>query len=174
MKPLENTKINRQRGSALIVSLIILLILTIVGVQGMRTTTLEEKMAGNYLDNQVAFEAAEHALLEADRWLTVKTSAPIDDDTGSNGVWNSGVPKPYDDSWWANAVSAGSDINGLSGNTLSAQPKYYIEQKQIVKNSAEIGSLAQPPTYYYQVTARGQGGVSSSVVLLQLSYAMKF
>lgn len=163
-----------QRGSALIIALVILLIMTIIGVQAMRTTTLEEKMAGNYLDNQIAFEAAEYALKEADRWLRVKTAPPIADSSGTNGVWSAGAPQPSSDSWWTNATVAGGDIKGLSGKALAGQPRYYIEQKQIVKNSAEIGTGVQPPTYYYQVTARGQGGVANSVVLLQVSYAMRF
>ena len=44
-----------QRGSVLIVSLILLLILTLVGVTAMNMTSMEERMAGNYRDHQLAF-----------------------------------------------------------------------------------------------------------------------
>lgn len=53
---------HRQSGIVLIVSLFILVLLTIIGVSGMKVTSLEEKMAGNDRDENVAFQAAETAL----------------------------------------------------------------------------------------------------------------
>lgn len=165
----------KQQGSALIISLVILLALTLIGVQGMRTTTLEEKMSGNYLDNQIAFEAAESALKVAARWLNGRIVAPIADSSGTNDVWTYGTPQPFNDSWWtSNAISAGADMGGLSGQSLSAQPMYYIEFRQKINTGREVGSLAQPPTYFYLITARGQGGLANSVVLLQESFAKQY
>jgi Tfp pilus assembly protein PilX len=51
-----------QRGAALIVGLIMLLLLTLIGVAGMRDTLLQEKMAGNMRDREIALQAAESAL----------------------------------------------------------------------------------------------------------------
>lgn len=51
--------IRRERGTALIMSLVILLILTILGVTAMGTASLEEKMAGNTQEINKAFQAAE-------------------------------------------------------------------------------------------------------------------
>ena len=50
-----------QRGTALIMSLVILMILTILGVTAMGTATLEERMAGNTQELNKAFQAAESA-----------------------------------------------------------------------------------------------------------------
>ncbi len=58
-----------QRGSVLIVSLIFLLLLTIVGVSSMNMTNLEERMASNFRDHDMAFQAAEAALLEAEDFV---------------------------------------------------------------------------------------------------------
>lgn len=58
-----------QKGAALVVSLIILLILTILGVAGMRSSTLEERMAGNARDRHLAFEATEAGLLAGEQFL---------------------------------------------------------------------------------------------------------
>lgn len=58
-----------QNGAALIVSLIILLVLTLLGVASMQTTTLEERMAGNLRDTSVSFEAAEAGLRSAEGYL---------------------------------------------------------------------------------------------------------
>ena len=66
-----NIQYKQQTGSALIVSLSILLILTILGVSAMRTASLEERMAGNSRDSQMAFEAAEAALRAAEADMVV-------------------------------------------------------------------------------------------------------
>lgn len=57
--------VRRERGVALVAALAILLILTIIGVAAMRTSSLEERMAGNIQDATYAFEAAESALNKA-------------------------------------------------------------------------------------------------------------
>lgn len=49
----------RQRGAALVVGLILLLVLTLLAISGMNTATLELQMAGNAQYGQNAFQAAE-------------------------------------------------------------------------------------------------------------------
>jgi Tfp pilus assembly protein PilX len=51
-----------RRGAALVTSLMILLVLTILGIAAMRTASLEERMAGNVQEAVYAFEAAESGL----------------------------------------------------------------------------------------------------------------
>lgn len=48
-----------QQGSALIISLIILLLVTILGVSSMQGTTTQERMAGNTRQVHLSFNAAE-------------------------------------------------------------------------------------------------------------------
>jgi type IV pilus assembly protein PilX len=60
----------RQSGIALTISLIALLLLTVIGVSGMQTTLLEERMAGNTRDRAVALQAAETALRLGERALS--------------------------------------------------------------------------------------------------------
>ena len=50
---------SRQAGAALFVGLVLLLVMTLVGVSGMNTATLELAMAGNAQAQQQAFQAAE-------------------------------------------------------------------------------------------------------------------
>lgn len=49
----------RERGAALVVALILMLVMTVLGVSGMSTATLELTMAGNAQNQQDAFQAAE-------------------------------------------------------------------------------------------------------------------
>lgn len=48
----------RQHGVALIVSLIVLLLLTLIGISAMNSTILQDRMSGNASDRSVAFQAA--------------------------------------------------------------------------------------------------------------------
>lgn len=57
---------SRQQGAVLLVSLIILLIMTLLGVSAMNSTRLEMKMATNDQSRQQAFQAAEAALVAAE------------------------------------------------------------------------------------------------------------
>ena len=51
-----------QNGAVLFISLIFLLIMTIIGITAMKTTVLEEKMASNTKNRNLALQAAEAAL----------------------------------------------------------------------------------------------------------------
>jgi len=57
-----NVKSNRQRGFVLIASLVILLVLTVIGVNAMSTANLEERMASNSQSMMAMFQHAETAL----------------------------------------------------------------------------------------------------------------
>ncbi|MCR6685338.1 PilX N-terminal domain-containing pilus assembly protein [Pseudoxanthomonas sp.] len=49
----------RQRGAALYVALIMLILLALIGIVGMQVAGLQERMAANYLNTNLAFQAAE-------------------------------------------------------------------------------------------------------------------
>lgn len=51
-----------QRGAILVVALIMLLLVTIIGIASMRDTSLQERMAGNLRDRELALQSAEAAL----------------------------------------------------------------------------------------------------------------
>jgi type IV pilus assembly protein PilX len=53
-----------QRGAALVISLIFLVIITILSVSAMRTTNLDTKIAVNHQFKELSFQAAESALAQ--------------------------------------------------------------------------------------------------------------
>jgi type IV pilus assembly protein PilX len=63
-------------GSVLVTSLILLLVMTLLGLSAMQTSLMEETMAGNARDHNLAFQAAEAALRDADAWLYSLPRAP--------------------------------------------------------------------------------------------------
>jgi type IV pilus assembly protein PilX len=58
-----------QRGAILIIALLFLVLLTVLALTSMSGTTLEEKMAGQYRELNLAFQAAEAGLRDAERDL---------------------------------------------------------------------------------------------------------
>jgi type IV pilus assembly protein PilX len=55
----------RQRGAVLVVSLVLLVVLTLLGVSVMNVTQLEERMASNAQEMTQAFQSAETGLSQA-------------------------------------------------------------------------------------------------------------
>jgi type IV pilus assembly protein PilX len=64
--PTLQTNRHQQRGVALLVALMFLIVLTLLGLAAMRGTTLEERMAGGSRDYNVALQAAEATLRDAE------------------------------------------------------------------------------------------------------------
>lgn len=86
-------------GAVLLVSLVMLLLLTLVGLAGMRMVQLEERMAGNLRDRQMAFQAAEAALRAGEaaaleRYRHDGPMASIDDAEGVADGFSASAAKP--------------------------------------------------------------------------------
>jgi len=107
-------KQRQQRGSVLIVSMVLLLVMTLIGMAGIEVTSLEEKMVFNLRDRQVAFEAAEAALLSAEEYLQLDTgdTSIIQFEGGSGGLYS-----VEQDATCKASSSSDSDDDDSSGNS---------------------------------------------------------
>jgi type IV pilus assembly protein PilX len=163
----------RQRGAVLVVSLIMLLILTIIGVTGMRTTVLEEKMAGNMRDQNLAFQAAEAALRDGED--IIQSLVAISSFDGTSGRLNASDSDPdfFAPSTWSSTSSI-----AYSGtlSDVATQPRFilkYIGQIESNTGSLNVGSYGKRSTNTvanFRVTARGTGRSDNSQVTLQGYY----
>jgi hypothetical protein len=70
--------IGNERGAALIIVLVMLLLLSILGVSMLATSTSELKIAGNYRNNEEAFYTAEAALELASVYSVIYTTIAPD------------------------------------------------------------------------------------------------
>lgn len=133
-------RVRLEKGAALLMSLLILLILSLLAIASMENVSLQEKMVSANRDAQVALEAAEAAAREAEARLdneTVtlgdfgvavglyeKATAP---DIFSSDVWNSSE---------AHSVAASNPDN------LPEAPRYFIEHIGAVTTEEQINDLA--------------------------------
>lgn len=179
----------RQKGAVLITALALLVVLTILGLQAMRNSSLEERMAGNVRSENIAFQAAEAGLRGAEAWLGSRTTKPQAVGNGSTGVWVLDAPDPNtsnNKAWWQDwtetdwsgtgAASYGKTLSVASGVDLSAAPpRYVVEERQEVPDSVAMG---QPQDYagrqFYQVTARGRDISGRINVVLRTTYVRRY
>ena len=93
----------RQRGAVLVVSLVLLVVLTLLGVSVMNVTQLEERMAGNSQEMNQAFHSAETGLSSASTahsrkpvsiWVAITFWNVMTSKTPRHGPGKSPAPKP--------------------------------------------------------------------------------
>lgn len=65
----------QQRGAVLVTALLLLMIVTVLGVAGLASATIELRMAGNVQHQERAFAAAEHAIEQALLTANLDTSS---------------------------------------------------------------------------------------------------
>lgn len=163
----------RQHGAVLVTSIILLLIMTLIGLTGMQVTTLEEKMAGNMRDRNLAFQAAESALRAAESVLSQATLPTFYND-GTNGLYTQSstasiLSNLTDSAAWA----AANTVTYTDGNLahIAAAPEYIIQQLPSVDGGgSSLDGSTFSTTDFFQVTARGTGGTTSAVVVVQSIY----
>lgn len=78
----DNKPYPEQSGAALITSLVFLTVLTILGMNTLGTALLESRMAGNARDRSLAFQAAESALRDAERYIKLSGRVTGPQDVG--------------------------------------------------------------------------------------------
>lgn len=167
----------RQTGAILVITLLFLVVLTLVALSAVNTGTMEERMARNSRDYNVALQAAEAALADARADLsgaaTLSTRNPVIiqnvgfDTTCTNGLCTpapSGSPAIWEveNNWTNRGVSYGTYTFAQqlplvpSPGGVSQQPRYLIET---------LG--ASGSQWIYRITARGWGAGASTMVMLQ-------
>ena len=176
----------KSQGSVLLVTLVLLMIMTLAGVTTIRLTSLEEKMSGNYLNQQMAFRAAEAALLEAEnhiaatRFMLAEFKADCSggycftgSGAGDSASCTSGNTSHWQqDAIWSNAGAHRTTTIVIDG--IPARAKYIIEFRCYVPKVIE-GPLPDPTSssdwaLYFRITALASGGSEEARVMLQSTY----
>lgn len=169
----------RQRGIALFVSLVLLLILTIIGVSAVQTTTLETRMARNEHDRLLAFQAAESVLRDAEAFLETLTNTAGFVPGCANGLCD--MVNNFDEPIWEdpnfNWAGARSPEIAMDADLVAAQPTYVIEYVASVIREENAYQLNDPYAggvadriEIFRITARGVGGSQAAQVMLQSTY----
>lgn len=169
-----------QRGATLIISLLLLMVLTLIGVTAMRTTTLEEKMAGNMRDQNIAFQAAEAALRAGENWLAQQTTEPATHGNCAaapcDQVWVLNTPNQGDflDTQWWKATTQAQTYSDATLTDVKTPPQYFVEHYTLIADSLVVGQGPKTGRDIYRITARGTGGTDNAQAILQTTYTRRF
>lgn len=175
---------HRQRGVALFISLVLLLVLTIAGVSAVQTTSLEERMARNTHDSLLAFQSAESALREAEDWILTNVSSTAQfSDGGTNGLWTTAPYDEADQRWeediWgdgsAQSIAVATTVDGVA-----SQPRFIVEWVATVQRDENPNLLGSSYSAVFdrieifRITTRGVGATANARVMLQGTFGMIF
>lgn len=180
---------NRQSGMALVIGLVMLLLLTLIMLSAVQVTVLEEKMAGNLHNRNIAFQAAESALREAEARIISGPPGAL------NPFYPAGSTSPFsplmlaggpfqtssgDTACVAGICSITSPLQsetfpetdqevitattGIDSTAIDGEPKYIIEWMPEAIDDIDEGVLVT-----FRITARGRGN-DNSLVQLQSTY----
>lgn len=167
-------KSRSQRGAALVMGMVFLVLLTLLGLTALGTSLLEERMAANARDRIRAFQAAEAALRLCEAAIT--PASVFDASGGSGGFYDTANPMRWRADWvdWA---AGDPKVRALTGIPLvDSQPRCIAERLAAEINetpgaaeSLRVGLPVETARTYrhYRVTARGVGQSPRTVVMLQ-------
>lgn len=143
-----------------------MVVLTLIVVAAMRTSILEEKMAGNARSQNAAFQAAEAGLRAGEQAL----NSPVDPSTGP-GYFDAPVAEASTTEYWKDypdwdaAANPGLAYPGIEG------VRYVIERIAALPGASgndDVGYSSEntnPRNGIYRITARADAGGNAPVVL---------
>lgn len=159
----------KQQGAALIVSLIILVAMTMVGITSMKSSSTEMTMAGNLRESAITFQAAEAGLSTAEDILIAGNNPPnmledidVDPNYLNEATWSSG--------------SANTIITDLAN--IATNPQYISKYLGEWDPDSQVSSL--DPGFsgygqasnavkvgYFRITSRGSGQTGNTFRTVQ-------
>ena len=181
------TNINSNNGSVLVISLLVLLVLTILGVTALDTTVMEERMSSNTRQRNLAHQAAETALKDAEQWLSnaagnVVTKAHVSKFDAATELYDSTITAKSL-TWDINDGGNWTTGNSQAVTTLSSfptdasvipgAPRYIIEY---------VGRIGDPPLNFtdpdlrefaFRVVAIGWGPDKTTKVVLSSTFSKR-
>lgn len=172
----------RQRGAILVTSLLLLLILTVLGIAMMKMTNMQDRMAGNTRDMNLAFQGAEAAVRAGEEELRVlvapaggpQLQATVDCDICDRGVLPVDLDTPGRFNWAADAKPAAGIA---TPGKLDQDPQYKIEHTQFVANGIDCGTTdanCNAGRDVFTVTGRSTGASGRTNTVVQTTYARRF
>jgi type IV pilus assembly protein PilX len=180
-----------EAGVTMIVALILLVIMTLIGLAGVRAVALEERMTSNTFDRALGFQGTEAALRAAETAAQAQADAiPPNKDFNSYGVYtdadsscgtsacvNGLCSQPDKDCtarWLDSSFTGWQDTSSLGLTSNATAPQYFVE----FLGGDFPCDIDNPDTgaqdcNRYRITARSRTADTAdrSMVILQTIYA---
>lgn len=141
----QNTLKTQQSGAVLIISLLILLVLTLIGISSMEGSLLEEKMAANSQTSTVTFQKAESAIQAAVAIARLDPPGAVKDaitniaavNRSANGI--------------TSASQLNSPINAKATPLLNSSAGLFVARRMEIIGTANVGTISSRNVQGYRV-----------------------
>jgi type IV pilus assembly protein PilX len=174
----------RSQGVVLIIALFVLVAITLLSVASMESLGLGERMAGNFKDRQLAFQAAEATLRDAESAISTNTVGPFIPfraveftEACANKLCkavlgSTSIASTFTTAQWASNTQTwamGSQTGASSISTVASTPTYLIE----FLVTAQPINLGQPCVAVFRLTTRATGANPSTNVVLESLFRLR-
>jgi type IV pilus assembly protein PilX len=177
----------QQQGFSLLAVLLLMVVLAFLSLGALNVSVIQERMAGNARDRNLALQAAEAALRDAE--VDIEANLTIDSPfvaACTNGLCtpasmvSSGAVSTL--RWqtidWSTSAAQSRAYGSATGATalpdVAAQPRYLVELLPVLPppagQSAHLGTHASENPQAFRITARAVGLRTSTVVVLQSTF----
>jgi len=168
----------RERGAILVTSLLLLLVLTVLGIAMMKMTNMQERMAGNTRDLNLALQAAEAALRDGETHVFQLPAGWNGFTAGAGCQYCQKYTLPVDlenpdrFDWDGDAQEFGV-VGAQEFSRLEEDPRYVIEEAgfdpdSLLTDESDVGRQ------FFAITSRSTGATGQSNTVLQSTYARRF
>lgn len=192
-----------QRGAALVIALLLLLVMTIIGITSIQSSTVQTRMAANSDDRNRALQAAEHSLRAALNKLHDESGTGLGAlETAFNGTTTPGLYTSLQEvnntctrlSPWqgGNVWSTANSLEAAGIKTtvvpnLQNDPRYMIALDNVFDPTSDcyfdstmegfaegVGNAAPPIAALFTITALGNGAQPNTRARLQQRVAQAY
>lgn len=169
-----------QRGAILVVSLLLLLVMTVLALTASQATRMQERMAGNARDLDLAFQAGEAGLRAAETRIDGRVApkglslAACSDRDTCDVEAREGAVEDFESQtrqWWDDNARA----LGLTLAEIDEEPHHYTELWADVPDTLTMGgSQPKSGTMYFVNTSRAVGATDTASVIIETTYATRY
>jgi type IV pilus assembly protein PilX len=144
-----------------------LVVLSVIVINTSRTTILQQKMAGNLRAKELANQAAESALKEAEKLvMSISNTELLTLLDEKEGFYTVDFTRNLGDSNNWNELTT---MKSAAFHQVQEKPVYIVEKMPPMKSAG--GSLdailSNNNSTYYRITVKAKGGTASSLTILQ-------
>jgi type IV pilus assembly protein PilX len=169
---------SQQRGVVLIISLIMLVIMTIIGLTGVRLVSTQERMVGYTYDRAVAFQATEAALREIEALIDLANQpAPAAGancalaPAGAKQLNICGLPAANTTPRWKDtSFNSWQNASAIKIGSIEINPQYFVEYLGNNFPCDLNDTTPDPRCRRYRITARSAPDAERAAVVLQSIY----
>lgn len=172
----------RERGAAMVIALIMLLVLTLLATASGRMTLMEERMTGNTQDRNIAFQVAEAGLRAGEGQAQLPTLPNFD--ANQNGLYVPAAPGAVpvweavdwsdenDVMMYEDAEAVPELLGDAPGMLSQAAVSLVIEQLPRIATPGEslVADDSVDDALFFRVTSRGVGVSGNANVTLQTTF----